>query len=74
MYHMLILKFLSMLLHVHQIPNDYNIGIYLGDDGTHSNHRAIYLWLEKLLEKDPNIDFEEVNRTFRACLPEYLFN
>jgi len=64
---------LSMLICEYQIRNEYNLGIFFGDDGTNKDHRVIYLWLETLMDKTPDISFEEINHSFKQRLPECYF-
>ena len=65
---------LSMLIREYQIRDEYNLGIFFGDDGTNKDHRVIYLWLETLIDKTPDLSFDEVNNTFKKNLPESFFN
>ena len=39
-------KTLSRIFHLYRIPDEYHLGIYFNDDGSHSDHRVLYLWLE----------------------------
>jgi len=54
-----------MLIREYQIRDEYNLGIFFGDDGTNKDHRVIYLWLETLIDKTPDLSFDEVNNTFK---------
>lgn len=66
-------KILSQIFHLYRIPDEYHLGIYFDDDGSHSDHRVLYLWLENLLDEMPNICFEDIVKAFRAKLPDYYF-
>lgn len=67
-------RILSTLIHEYQIRDEYNLGIFFGDDGTNKDHRVIYLWLEKLIDNTPDISFDEIRTTFIQHIPECYFN
>jgi len=63
---------LSMLIHEFQILDGYTLALFFKQDSNCSNYRAIYLWIEKLLDKKPDISFDEVKSLYRALLPEFF--
>lgn len=67
-------RMLRKLIHAYQIRDEYNLGIFFEDDGTNKDHRVLYLWLEKLMEKTPDISFKEVSNSFKQHIPEYYLN
>ncbi|WP_407307239.1 hypothetical protein [Acinetobacter sp.] len=65
---------LSMLIHEFQILDGYDLGIFFKDDSGNNNYRAIYLWIEELMDQNPEISFDEVSNKFKKQIPESCFN
>lgn len=61
---------LRRLIHEFQIRDEYNLGLFFKEDSNCSNYRAIYLWVEELMDQNPDISFEEVRNLYREQLPE----
>ena len=66
-------RILSQIFHLYRLPDEYHLGIYFDDDGSHSDYRVLYLWLENLLDEMPTLSFEDILYAFRAKLPDYYF-
>lgn len=65
---------LSMLIHEFQILDGYDLGVFFKDDSCNNNYRAIYLWIEELMDHNPEISFDEVRDKYRKQLPTFLFD
>ncbi len=66
-------RILIQLIHEYRIVDGYHLGMYFDDDGSHSDHLVLYLWIENLLDKSPNISIEEIKNSFRKTVPEFHF-
>ena len=65
---------LCKLIHEFKILDGYTLVLFFKQDSNCSNYRAIYLWIEKLLDRKPDISFDEVKFLYRAQLPEFFFD
>lgn len=65
---------LSLLIHEFQILDGYDLGLFFKDDSCNTNYRAIYLWIEELMDQNPEINFDEIRDKYRKQLPEFFFD
>lgn len=65
---------LRRLIHEFQILDGHDLGIFFKDDSGNNNYRAIYLWIEELMDQNPDISFDEVRDKYLKQLPAFLFD
>lgn len=61
---------LRKLIHEFQILDGYTLGLFFNEDNNCSNYRAIYLWIEELMDQNPDISFDEIRVLYREQLPD----
>lgn len=61
---------LRKLIHEFQILDEYTLGLFFNEDNNCSNYRAIYLWIEELMDQNPDISFDEIRVLYRERLPD----